>query len=221
MSEIYQIAIDGPSGSGKSTLAKGVSKKLGIMYLDTGAMYRTCGLSAIKKGIDPKDKDAVEKMLETMDLQVRFEDGEQHMILDGEDVTGQIRTGEVSMAASSISAHPFVREAMVAMQRKIAADQSFVLDGRDIASKVLPDAKYKFFLTASSEKRAERRLAELEAKGDKTQNYEEVLKDIILRDKQDSERAASPLIKVPEAIEINTDEIGIEETLDTLLSYIK
>ena len=221
MSDIYQIAIDGPSGSGKSTLAKGVSKKLGIMYLDTGAMYRTCGLSAIKKGIDPNDAAAVEKMLETMDLKVKFMDGEQHMILDGEDVTGQIRTPEVSMAASSISALPVIRKAMVQMQRDIASEQSFVLDGRDIASNVLPNAKYKFFLTASSEKRAERRLAELEARGDHSQNYEEVLRDIIQRDKQDSERAAAPLVKVPEAIEINTDEIGIDETLETLLSHLK
>ncbi len=221
MSNIYQIAIDGPSGSGKSTLAKGVSAKLGIMYLDTGAMYRTCGLAAIKAGIDPKNPEQVKELLDKTSVEVKFSEGQQHMILNGEDVTGFIRTGEVSMAASSVSAHPFVREAMVQMQRAIAADQSFVLDGRDIASKVLPDCKYKFFLTASSEKRAERRLKELEERGDKSQTYEEVLKDIILRDKQDSERAASPLIKVPDAIEINTDEIGIEETLETLLSYVK
>lgn len=221
MSNIYQIAIDGPSGSGKSTLAKGVSAKLGIMYLDTGAMYRTCGLAAIKAGIDPKNPEQVKELLDKTSVEVKFSEGQQHMILNGEDVTGFIRTGEVSMAASSVSAHPFVREAMVQMQRAIAADQSFVLDGRDIASKVLPDCKYKFFLTASSEKRAERRLKELEERGDKSQTYEEVLKDIIQRDKQDSERAASPLIKVADAIEINTDEIGIEETLETLLSYIK
>lgn len=221
MSNIYQIAIDGPSGSGKSTLAKGVSAKLGIMYLDTGAMYRACGLAAIKAGIDPKNPEQVKELLDKTSVEVKFSEGQQHMILNGEDVTGFIRTGEVSMAASSVSAHPFVREAMVQMQRAIAADQSFVLDGRDIASKVLPDCKYKFFLTASSEKRAERRLKELEERGDKSQTYEEVLKDIIQRDKQDSERAASPLIKVADAIEINTDEIGIEETLETLLSYIK
>ena len=221
MSNIYQIAIDGPSGSGKSTLAKGVSAKLGIMYLDTGAMYRTCGLAAIKAGIDPKNPEQVKELLDKTSVEVKFSEGQQHMILNGEDVTEFIRTGEVSMAASSVSAHPFVREAMVQMQRAIAADQSFVLDGRDIASKVLPDCKYKFFLTASSEKRAERRLKELEERGDKSQTYEEVIKDIIQRDKQDSERAASPLIKVADAIEINTDEIGIEETLETLLSYIK
>ena len=222
MSEnVYQIAIDGPSGSGKSTLAKGAAAKLGIMYLDTGAMYRTCGLCALKSGIEPKDTDAVKKMLETLDLQIKFADGVQHMILNGEDVTGSIRTEEVSKAASNISTWPFVRTAMVEMQRKIAADQSFVVDGRDIGSVVLPNAKYKFFLTASAEARAKRRFLELTQKGDNNQTYEDVLKDIIWRDKQDSERAASPLVKVDDAVEIDTSDIGIEETLDLLLSYIK
>jgi len=217
---VYQIAIDGPSGSGKSTLAKGAAEKLGIMYLDTGAMYRTCALCAIKSGIDPKDEEAVKDMLGSMDLKIKFEDGIQHMLLNGEDVTGSIRTPEVSMAASAISALPVIRTAMVDMQRKIAADQSFVVDGRDIGSVVLPDARYKFFLTASSEARAKRRCLELEQKGT-FQAYEDVLKDIIQRDKQDSERAASPLVKVDDAILIDTSDIGIEETLELLLSYIK
>lgn len=218
--KVYQIAIDGPSGSGKSTLAKGAAKALGIMYLDTGAMYRTCGLCAIKAGIEPKDVDAVSKMLESMDLQIRFQDGAQHMILNGEDVTDSIRTPEVSRAASDISSLPIIRTAMVDMQRKIAADQSFVVDGRDIGSVVLPNAKYKFFLTASPEARAKRRFLELQEKGT-PQEYDEVLKDIIWRDKQDSERAASPLIKVDDAVEIDTSDIGIEETLEVLLGYIK
>lgn len=218
---IYQIAIDGPSGSGKSTLAKGVSKELGIMYLDTGAMYRSCGLAAVKRGISPKDADAVASMLDEMELEVKFIDGAQHMILDGEDVTGMIRTPEVSMAASDISTLPVIRSAMVDYQRKIAGTQSFVIDGRDIASNVLPNAKYKFFLTASSEMRAKRRLAELNARGDYSQNYEEVLRDIELRDKQDSERASAPLVCVPDAIVIDTSDIDIDETRRTLLSYIK
>ncbi len=220
MSDIFQIAIDGPAGSGKSTLAKGVSKKLGIMYLDTGAMYRTCGLCAVKRGIDPKDVPAVEEMLNSMKLEVKFVDGEQRMILDGEDVTGMIRTPEVSMAASTISAVPAIRTAMVNYQREIASYQSFVLDGRDIGSNVLPNAKYKFFLTASAETRATRRLAELNEKGDFSQNYEEVLADIKLRDKQDSERATAPLVKVDDAFEIDTSNIGIEETLNLLLSKV-
>ncbi len=217
---IYQIAIDGPSGSGKSTLAKGVSKELGIMYLDTGAMYRTCGLAAVKRGISPKDVDAVTRMLSEMKLEVRFIDGTQHMILDGEDVTGMIRTPEVSMAASDISTLPVIRSAMVDYQRKIASEQSFVIDGRDIASNVLPDAKYKFFLTASAEMRAKRRLAELNERGDFSQSYEEVLRDIELRDKQDSERAAAPLVCVPDAIVIDTSEIDIDQTREALLSHI-
>ena len=220
MSNVYQIAIDGPSGSGKSTLAKGAAKALGIMYLDTGAMYRTCGLCAMKTGIAPKDEDAVRKMLADMKLEIKFQDGIQHMILNGEDVTDSIRTPEVSRAASDISSLPFVRTAMVDMQRKIAADQSFVVDGRDIGSVVLPNAKYKFFLTASAQARAKRRCLELEQKGT-PQPLDEVLKDIIWRDKQDSERAASPLIKVDDAVEIDTSEIGIEETLEVLLSDIR
>lgn len=218
--EIYQIAIDGPSGSGKSTLAKGVSKKLGIMYLDTGAMYRTCGLYAIRNNVAPKDTEAVTELLNKMNLEIAFIDGNQHMILDGEDVTGLIRTPEVSRAASDISSLPVVRQKMVDMQRKIAEKQSFVLDGRDIGSVVLPNAKYKFFLTASAATRAERRLKELNERGDFSQNYEEVLHDIEWRDQQDSSRAASPLVKVADAVEIDTSNITIEETLEALISKV-
>ena len=205
---IYQIAIDGPSGSGKSTLAKGVSKALGIMYLDTGAMYRTCAVASIKKGMDD------------IKIEVKFIDGVQHMILDGEDVTGELRTPQTSIAASDISAHPVVRTAMVALQREIAKNQTFVLDGRDIASVVLPDAKYKFFVVCAPEVRAKRRLAELEAAGDHSQNYEEVLRDIKYRDAQDSSRATSPLVQVPEAIVIDTGKYDIDGTREFLLSHL-
>ncbi len=218
---IFQIAVDGPSGSGKSTLAKGVAKELGIMYLDTGAMYRTCGLAAIKRGISPKDNDKVTEMMSEMKLEVKFEDGIQHMILDGEDVTGMIRTPEVSVAASDISALPVVRQSMVSMQREIAKSQSFVLDGRDIASNVLPNAKYKFYVTAKAETRAERRLKELNERGDFSQTYEEVLRDIEYRDEQDTNREFAPLTQVPEAIVINTEDYTIEGTRDFLLSHIK
>jgi len=218
---IYQIAVDGPSGSGKSTLAKGIAARLNIMYLDTGAMYRTCGLCAIKKGIDAKNEEQVNALIPEMKIEVKFEDGIQHMILNGEDVTGQIRTPEVSVAASDISAHMAIRRNMVEMQREIARHQTFVLDGRDIASNVLPDAKYKFYVTAPASVRAERRLAELNERGDFTQNYEEVLRDIEYRDQQDMNRAISPLIQVPEAIVIDTSLYTIEETQDKLLSYIK
>lgn len=217
---IYQIAIDGPSGSGKSTLAKGVAKKLNIMYLDTGAMYRACGLAAILKGVSPRDEASVSKMLDNTKIEVKFIDGSQHMYIDGEDLTGSIRTPEVSVAASDISALGVVRSKMVDMQRQIAKAQTFVLDGRDIGSNVLPNAKYKFFLTADASKRAERRLAELNQRGDFSQSYEEVLRDIEYRDKQDSERANAPLVKVKDAIEIDTTVISIEQTLETLLSNL-
>ena len=214
------IAIDGPAGAGKSTIAKMVSAKLGYIYVDTGAMYRTCGLAAIKKNIPCKDEEKVKELMETMNLNIEFIDGKQHMILDGEDVTEFIRTPEVSVAASDISSLPIVRTKMVDMQRDISKAQTFVLDGRDIGSNVLPNAKYKFFVTASSAKRAERRLAELNARGDYSQNFEEVLRDIEYRDKQDSSRANAPLVQVEDAILISTDDIGIEDTLNTLLSYI-
>lgn len=217
---IFQIAIDGPSGSGKSTLAKGVAKELGIMYLDTGAMYRTCAVASIKRGINAKDPDEVKKMMDEIRIEVRFIDGVQHMILDGEDVTGELRTPQTSIAASDVSAHPVVRTAMVALQREIAKNQTFVLDGRDIASVVLPDAKYKFFVVCAPEVRAERRLAELEAAGDHSQTKEEVLRDIIYRDEQDSKRAASPLIRVPEAVVIDTGKYDIEGTKNFLLSHL-
>ena len=219
--KIYQIAIDGPSGSGKSTLAKGVAKKLGIMYLDTGAMYRSCGLYAIKNNVDPKDENKVTDLMNKMQLDIKFIDGNQHMFLDGEDVTDQIRTPEVSMAASGISAHTVVRKKMVDMQRTIAQKQTFVLDGRDIGSNVLPNAKYKFFLTASSAVRAERRLKELNERGDFSQTYEEVLRDIEQRDYQDMTRSNAPLVKVDDAIEIDTSKIDIDQTLQTLLSQVK
>lgn len=220
MSQIYQIAIDGPAGSGKSTLAKGVAKKLGIMYLDTGAMYRTCAVAAIKAGVDPKDNDSVSKLIESMKLEVKFIDGVQHMILNGEDVTAILRTPDVSKAASDISALPVVRTSMVNMQRDIAKSETFVLDGRDIGSNVLPDAKYKFFVTASAEVRAQRRLLEDKEKGNSTQIFEEVLADIKYRDLQDSTREFAPLIKTEDAILIDTSNITIEQTLEALLSNV-
>lgn len=219
--EYYQIAIDGPSGSGKSTLAKGIAQKLGILYLDTGAMYRACGLAALKRELSTKDEDAISKMMKEIKIDITHEDGEQHVWLDGEDVSKDIRLPEVSMAASDVSAIPCVREAMVDMQRKISEGKNVVLDGRDIGSKVFPNAKYKFFLVADAEERAKRRLLELASKGITTQTFDEVLRDIKDRDHQDSTRASSPLVKVADAIEIDTTKISIEETQDTLLSYIK
>ncbi len=219
--EYYQIAIDGPSGSGKSTLAKGVASRLGILYLDTGAMYRACGLKAIKTKIDTKDADQVEKMMQDIKIDITHENGEQHVWLDGEDVSKEIRMPGVSVAASDVSAIPCVREAMVNLQRKISEGKNVVLDGRDIGSKVFPNAKYKFFLVADAEERARRRLLELQEKGVTDTSFEDVLKDIKYRDHQDTTRASSPLVKVEDAIEIDTTSISIEGTLDALLSHIQ
>jgi CMP/dCMP kinase len=216
----FQIAIDGPSGSGKSTLARAVSQKLGILYLDTGAMYRACGLKAILSGISPNDEPAATRMLEDIDIDIRFIDGAQHVFLDGEDVSSAIRKPEVSVAASDISAIPAVRMKMVAMQREIAGTRNVVLDGRDIGSFVLPDAKYKFFLTADPEERAKRRLEELALRGITGETYENVLADILYRDRQDSTRAFAPLKKMPDAIEIDTTKNTREETLNELLSHL-
>ena len=219
--EYYQIAIDGPSGSGKSTLAKGVASRLGILYLDTGAMYRACGLKALKSKIDTKDADQVEKMMKDIKIDITHENGEQHVWLDGEDVSKEIRMPGVSVAASDVSAIPCVREAMVDLQRKISEGKNVVLDGRDIGSKVFPNAKYKFFLVADAEERARRRLLELQEKGVTDTTFEDVLKDIKYRDHQDTTRASSPLVKVDDAIEIDTTSISIEGTLDALLSHIQ
>lgn len=219
--EYYQIAIDGPSGSGKSTLAKGVASRLGILYLDTGAMYRACGLKALKTKIDTKDAEQVEKMMQDIKIDITHENGEQHVWLDGEDVSKEIRMPGVSVAASDVSAIPCVREAMVDLQRKISEGKNVVLDGRDIGSKVFPNAKYKFFLVADVEERARRRLLELQEKGATDTTFEDVLKDIKYRDHQDTTRASSPLVKVDDAIEIDTTSISIEGTLDALLSHIQ
>ena len=212
----FQIAIDGPSGSGKSTLAKSLSKLLGILYLDTGAMYRACGLKALLAGVSPKDETLVKPLLEQTDIRIRFENGSQRIYLDGVDVTADIRKPDVSVAASDISSLPSVRQKMVAMQREIASSQSVVLDGRDIGSYVLPDAEYKFFLTADPKERAKRRLEELSASGTTT-TYDEVLAGILYRDHQDSTRAFAPLRKVEGAVEIDTTHNTLEQTLDAIL----
>lgn len=217
---IYQIAIDGPAGSGKSTLAKILSSKLGIMYLDTGAMYRTVALATIIKGISSTDKNKIIELMADIKLEVRFIDNNQHMFLYGEDVTSRLRTPEVSMAASTTSAIREVREKLVSIQREIAMKESFVLDGRDIGSKVLPDARYKFFLTATPEVRASRRLLEMREKGISSQTFEEVLEDIVKRDLQDTTREESPLIKVEDAIEIDTSDISIDDMVNLILRNI-
>ncbi len=218
--EIYNIALDGPAGSGKSTVAKALAKDYNILYLDTGAMYRACGLKALRLGIDPKDGVLVEKMLETLNVKVEYKEGTQHTILDGEDVSTAIRENAVSMAASTISAHPCVRKKMVELQREIAKSMSCVLDGRDIGSYVLPDAKFKFFVTADSRIRAERRYKELIERG-QTVDFEALHKEIVARDKQDSEREFAPLKQAEDAVLIDTSALDVEGVLKAIKAHIQ
>ena len=220
ISEIFNIALDGPAGSGKSTVAKILAKDYNILYLDTGAMYRACGLKALRLGIDPKDRLAVEQTLPNLNVKVEYKDGTQHTILDGEDVSSAIRENAVSMAASSISAHPAVRIKMVEMQREIAKSMSCVLDGRDIGSTVLPDAKFKFFITADSKVRATRRYKELIERG-QTVDFETLHAEIVARDKQDSEREFSPLVCAKDAIVVDTSNMEIDEVVKTIKNAIQ
>ena len=220
ISEIFNIALDGPAGSGKSTVAKILAKDYNILYLDTGAMYRACGLKALRLGVDPKDREAVEKMLPTLNVKVEYFGGAQHTILDGEDVSSAIRENAVSMAASSISAHPAVRVKMVEMQREIAKSMSCVLDGRDIGSTVLPDAKFKFYITADSKIRAMRRFKELQERGENVE-FEKLHAEIVARDKQDSEREFSPLVCADDAVVIDTSEMDVESVVAAVKSVIQ
>lgn len=220
ISEIYNVALDGPAGSGKSTIAKALAKAYNILYLDTGAMYRACGLKAVRSGIDPKNAEAVNAMLTTLNVKVEYQDGAQRTLLDGEDVSSAIRENAVSMAASTISAHPAVRVKMVEMQREIARSMSCVLDGRDIGSTVLPNAKFKFFITADSRVRAKRRYDELLARGEKI-DFEVLHAEIVARDKQDSEREFSPLVCAKDAIVVDTSEMTVEQVVAMVKAAIQ
>lgn len=214
------IALDGPSGSGKSTVAKFLSKKLNILYLDTGAMYRACAVKALKMGIAPKDEDRIKGFIDEIDLVIKYENGTQRTFLDGEDVSERIREPQVSMAASDISSLKCVRLKMVDMQRKTAKSMSCVLDGRDIGSYVLPDADYKFYITAAVEVRAKRRYDELTAKGHSV-DFEALKKEIEQRDYNDSHRDFAPLTQAPDAILIDTSYMTVDEVVSKVLSYIK
>jgi len=216
-----QIAIDGPSGAGKSTMAKLLSKRLGFRYLDTGAMYRALALKAIRMNIDPKDREKVVGLLPSLDIKIEYKNGNQVILLDGEDVSEKIRTEQVSMGASDVSAIPEVREKLVKMQQEIACDNNVVMDGRDIGTHVLPNAQIKIFLTASVEERAKRRYKELKEKGLLTRTYEELVKEIETRDYNDSHRSVSPLRKAEDAILLDTSNLSIEETVEEILKIIK
>jgi cytidylate kinase len=216
-----QIAIDGPSGAGKSTMAKIVSKKLGILYLDTGAMYRAVALKAIKAGIDTKDSAALAKMVEDIDIRIDYKDEQQKIYLDGEDVTGDIRTPEVTVGSSNVAVFPEVRAKMVELQREIAKKNSVVMDGRDIGTHVLPNAEVKIFLTASAEDRAKRRYEELKEKGALKQTFEELMREMEYRDKNDSSRKASPLKKAEDAVLLDTSGLSIEESAKKILEIVR
>lgn len=216
---MINIAIDGPAGAGKSTIAKLLSKKLGIIYLDTGAMYRTVALKAVKSGIDTKDADALSEMVKDINIEIKFDQDGQRIFLDNEDVTDQIRTKEISIASSDVAVVPAVRLKMVELQRRIASQNSVVMDGRDIGTYVLPNADFKFFLTASLEERANRRFSEMREKNPDI-TFEEVYKDIEYRDKNDSSRQFAPLKKAEDAIEIDTTKMTIDEVVNRITGVI-
>lgn len=215
------IAIDGPAGAGKSTAAKLVAKELSIHYLDTGAMYRALGLYLLRKGIDPHDRVLVEQNVPKANIRVEYDgDGMQHVILGDEDVTSLIRTPEISMAASAASAFPKARDTLSALQRKVADFYDVIMDGRDITTNVLPDSKNKFYITASPEVRALRRLNELEANG-VAADYDTVLADIRKRDAQDSGRDYMPLRIAEDAVVIDTSDLSIDEVVGMIIKTVK
>lgn len=219
--KIFSVAIDGPSGAGKSTIARSAASELGILYVDTGAIYRTVGYCAYSRGIDPKNTDAVVALLPEIDIEMSYgEDGLQHMALNGEDVTDKIRLPEISMYASHVSAIPAVRAFLMEMQRSTARKQSVIMDGRDIGTVVLPDADVKIFLTASAEDRAQRRYDELVNRGT-PQDYDKLLEEIKLRDHNDSTRAAAPLKAAEDAVLVDTTGNTFEESRRQILDIIR
>lgn len=215
-----QIAIDGPAGAGKSTISKFVATELGYLYIDTGAMYRAIGYKAIKKGISLDDEEALEKMTGETNLELKITDHGQGVFLDGENVTDKIRTAQVSMAASRVSAVMAVREILVELQRKIAGQNNVIMDGRDIGTVVLPNAEIKIFLTASVEDRAMRRYIEMKEKGLET-SFQAVKEDMEQRDWNDMHRAASPLRAASDAKVIDTSGQTLGESVQLLVEYIK
>ncbi len=217
---MIQIAIDGPSGAGKSTVAKALAKKLGIVYVDTGALYRTIGYAAVSRGISTKDALALEALLPDIHIDVKYENGVQCVYLNGENLGDRIRRPEISMAASDVSAIPAVRAFLLDTQRDIARRNSVVMDGRDIGTVILPDADVKVFMVASAEARALRRTKELEEKG-MPANYEDVLREMKERDAQDSGRAIAPAIPAPDAIHLDNSGMSVEESVDAVIKLIE
>lgn len=219
---VLNIAIDGPASAGKSTIAKRTAKSLGIVYVDTGSMYRALGLKALRCGIELEDQTAVAQMLPGTDVSIGFVDGVQRVYLDGEDVSELIRTQEVANAASVTSAYESVRAKLLDLQRTIAQSNSTVMDGRDIGTHVLPEAQCKFYITANERVRAMRRYIELKEKDAlRGRTYEDILAEIKLRDERDSNREFAPLKKADDAILIDTTDMDIDEATDAVLSIIR
>ena len=217
---IINVAIDGPAGAGKSTIARAAAKALGFIYVDTGALYRAVGLYALRAGIKPGDAAAVGAALENIKVELSFINGEQSVLLNGEDVSSQIRTPEASMAASDVSAIPAVRAFLFDLQRDIAKKNNCIMDGRDIGTVVLPHAQIKIFLTASPEIRAKRRYDELIAKGE-TVEFKDVLEDLIKRDYNDSHREVAPLKPAEDGVILDTSGLSLEEAIESAIRIIK
>lgn len=213
------VAIDGPAGAGKSTIAKMVAKKMGLIYVDTGAMYRAMALYFLRNNVDPKDVDKINELCETVDVSIDFQNGEQVVLLNGENVNGFIRTEEVGNMASATSVQPTVRTKLVSLQRQLAMAKDLVMDGRDIGTTVLPNANPKIYLTASSSVRAKRRYDELTAKGEKC-DLDVIEKDIIERDNRDMTREISPLKQADDAILVDSSYMTIEEVEDKIIEIV-
>lgn len=215
----YSIAIDGPAGAGKSTIAKGVAKRLGFTYIDTGAMYRALAVYFLELGLEKTDEEGIVASLDCVNIEISYIDGLQHVILNGQDITGQLRTPEVGDAASTTSTYAPVRAKLVELQRKLAEHDNVVMDGRDIASVVLPNADLKIYLTASVEERARRRHKELLAKGE-DHSLAEIARQIMERDNRDMTRANSPLVRVPEAEYLDTSDMDIDSIIELIADKI-
>ncbi len=217
---VINVAIDGPGGAGKSTSARAAAKELGFIYVDTGALYRAVGVNALRNNINTRDADAVAASIEGISVDLVFENGEQKVLLNGEDVSSEIRTPPASMAASDVSAVPAVRAFLFDLQRDIASRNSCIMDGRDIGTVVLPHAQVKIFLTASAEERAQRRFVELQAKGSAV-SYQSVLDELIERDYNDSHREIAPLKPAEDSVVLDTTGVSLEDQIASIINIIK